>query len=368
MWKVGYNVGSVGDTGTLYHGQTVAQAKNVPPKPMSDVNATENFLHSYTDALVITAALQYFGMDTVESEPTKNLYTPDQDPKAYIEQKLGDLLDVYAIPTEEELTQQSDMLCPKCSKPYKTLPPLRKHLVDEHPPDEDGGGQRRPSGEDGVFNYSCSTLGMCLLAADFTDARKHADGERLFIIAKYLMLYFKVMGKTKYSYHVLRLLFQIHSLLTPRASHDLIWNRFVNTQTSSHTNFEPDRFNEHSNRGYKTNFRGLHGKVTEKAINRISRSSAKVNAAMEKHDKEGKVKPKSRQRTNMDHKKEVTALVEHMTEAKIFDFQAGRFHKCFPGVKRSVLATIDHDQLHKWIRTTYKTVSRESVFKDFLHL
>ena len=79
----------------------VAQAKNVPPpKPMSDVTTTENFLHSYTDALVITAVLQFFCMDTVDSEPTKNIYPPDQDPKVYIEQKL-DLLDLYAIPTEE---------------------------------------------------------------------------------------------------------------------------------------------------------------------------------------------------------------------------------------------------------------------------
>ena len=126
------------------------------------------------------------------------------------------------------------MLCQMCSKPYKMLAPLRKHLTDKHPPDEDGGGQSRPSDEDGIFNYNCSTLGTCLLPVNYTDARTHADGERLFRIAKYLMFYFKVMGKMKYSYHVLCLLFQIHSLLAQRASHDLMWNRSVNTETSTH--------------------------------------------------------------------------------------------------------------------------------------
>lgn len=328
---------------------------------MRDVNATDEFLQTYTHSLVVAAAMQYFGMETPESKPTKNIFQPSTDPKEFVKKKVGELLEMFAIPSEADLTKESPLLCPKCSKPYKVIAALRKHLADDHKPEMEDTGQS--SGEDGVFNYSCSMLGMCLLSQDFADARKHADGARLMLLAKYLLLYFKVMQKTKYAYQVLRMLCQVHCLLTPREAYDLTHNRFVNSQTSPSTNKEPDRCNEHSNRGYKTNFRGLHGKVTTQAINRISRSSAKVNKAMAAYDKEGKVKPKSKRRTNLDRKMEVQAVTKHMTDNKIFNFQAGRYHKCFPGIKKSVFATINHTDLSTWIRSTFKKISRTSNFK-----
>ena len=364
IWKAGYNEGSVGDAGTLYHGKVAIQSKNVPDNPMKDINATNEYLQIYTESLVVAATLHFFGMDSPNSDPTTNTFHPPTEPTYFVYTKVGELLDKFAIPSEDDLTKLSSLLCPECSAPYKTMAPLRKHIVDKHQPGMECTGQK--SKEDGIFNYSCSMLGMCLLSLDFEDARKHADGTRIMLLSKYLLLYFKEMKKPKYAYHVLRMLCQVHCLLTPREAYDLTHNRFVNTQTSPSTNKEPDRCNEHSNRGYKTNFRGLHGKVTTKAIHRISRSSAKVNKIMAKYDKEGNVKPKSKRRHNKDHKTEVLSLSKHMNDGKIFAClpEAGRYHRCFPGMKKSVLATINHTDLSTWIRTTFKKISRSSVFKQ----
>ena len=56
-----------------------------------------------------------------------------------------------------------------------------------------------PRNGDGIFNYSHNNLKTGLLLRDFQDAIKEGDGGRIEYIWKFLMLLFKVCGKTKYA-------------------------------------------------------------------------------------------------------------------------------------------------------------------------
>ena len=65
------------------------------------------------------------------------------------------------------------------------------------------------------FNYSHNIVKTGLLFKDFQDAVKEADGARVEYLWKFMMLLFKVAGKTKYALAAARLHYQLHSLLTP---------------------------------------------------------------------------------------------------------------------------------------------------------
>ena len=85
--------------------------------------------------------------------------------------------------------------CDICGHNFKNIPNLRKHRKTKHLHE-----RATDRTEDNVFNYSKNALAMSYLFKDFLDARKHGDGQRVIRLYKFLLLYFKVDGRTKYAY------------------------------------------------------------------------------------------------------------------------------------------------------------------------
>ena len=258
----------------MYAARNFFKAHNVSSHPMKDVNGSVEFLSKYTDSLIVCAVLEHFGMDDVDSEPTKNVYDKDtMEPTEYVRKQLNLIVDTFAIHEGPDFTAEpSKLVCPHCKKEYLQLQGLRKHMKNKH--NSSGTAVESSTGkEDSIFNYSCAALSMCLLWKDFEDARKHGDGERTIRLYKFLMLYFKLANKTKYTYHSLRLLAQVKCILSPRLSHQLIWNRCVNNVGHEDTNSEVDRENEHHNRVFKCECGHFHGKISDASVGRISHSA-----------------------------------------------------------------------------------------------
>ncbi|XP_072021080.1 uncharacterized protein [Amphiura filiformis] len=189
FYKMMYDSGSAGDIGTLYSARTILEANNVTKNPMNDINAAQEFLDKYTDALILAAAMTYFGLDTVESAPTKNI--PQEDGDNRVMDVLGGFVDAYAIASEEdfEKARKEQLKCPYCGKNYVIkgtgLKSLRDHVDAKHSKVavddavQGRGNTQYINEEDSVFKYACSTLGQCLLARNFEDARKFGDGGRI---------------------------------------------------------------------------------------------------------------------------------------------------------------------------------------------
>ena len=119
---------------------------------------------------------------------------------------------------------------------------------------QDQSTKRRPPNprdEDGLFNYSHSILKRGLLLRDFQDAVKEGDGGRIEYIWKFLMLLFKVCGKTKYALAAIRLYTQLNALLTPREANSLRWNRTINLRGGVGRNVAIDQVMEHNSRETK---------------------------------------------------------------------------------------------------------------------
>ena len=72
-------------------------------------------------------------------------------------------------------------------------------------------------------------LSAGLFMAEFRDAVKEGDGSRMDRVWKYLLIFFRSSGKTKYALEALYLQFQ-KLTLSPRLQKQLLWSRFVNSR------------------------------------------------------------------------------------------------------------------------------------------
>lgn len=362
-----YSTLSSGDIGTLYSARNFLRAYDVSKEPLKNVNAANELLDKYTDMLIVTAALQFFGMESLECEPVKHKFDfLKMDPKSFITEIIDECLDMFVIHNGPELANPVMLSCHHCSKSYKTTQGLKNHIRSKHS-DQQTETPTTTQDQDAVFNYSCGALSLCLIARDFSDARKHGDGERIIRLYKFLMLYFKLAGKTKYAYYSLHLLAQTHCLLSPRLSHQLIWNRFVNISGAVNSNIEMDREMEFHNRVLKDECRGFRGKVTVSSVHRLGRAAQSIEEILKITDKEGGVKSTSGKHTRKDTKNDVLALIEHVHREKFFKEQPQRAHFAYPDFPKNPLSRLDLSSFQNWLKTRLNFISKKKIYQTLQH-
>ncbi|KAL9978099.1 hypothetical protein ACROYT_G015580 [Oculina patagonica] len=104
---------------------------------------------------------------------------------------------------EAEQPQRYNCRYPECDKNYQHEKRRNNPEVSVHGLTIRNHEERSPPdyrNEDGVFNYSHNIVKTGLLFQDFQDAIKEGDGARMEYLWKFMMLLFKVAGKTKYSF------------------------------------------------------------------------------------------------------------------------------------------------------------------------
>ena len=180
---------------------------------------------------------------------------------------------------------------------------------------------------------------------------------------KFLLLYFKVDNRTKYSFQTLHLLAQVNFLLPPALAHELTWNRFVNTKGSIDTNVELDRHLEHHNNYVKTDLAQYQGKITEKSIQRCSRSYKKMQDIVENIDTQLGVKEPSGRHTAVNWEDDVRSLAEQFINAEIFKCVPGRSHSRFPGFPKSCLSSLDLLAFKRWIYEKLEEFDDYSIYE-----
>ena len=79
IWYHLYSTLSARDTGTLYQVRNLIDARNVTKDPSNNYYAAKELLDKFRDAYLINGALFHFGMTSVDSEPTKNVYEGPQN-------------------------------------------------------------------------------------------------------------------------------------------------------------------------------------------------------------------------------------------------------------------------------------------------
>ena len=352
--------------------------------PSSNFYASSDFMDKVTKAYILTAAaLEHFGMTSVESEPTVNTYTGNignsAEMKIYILNGAKNIihkftvLDFPAIPLDG-YQSNSDIICEICGKAFKEITYLNNHKANIHGQVQGDQSRKKtkpktsqepqlPPSQDGILNYSkvCLTLG--LLKLDHDDAIRLGDGERILRLDMIMYLYYKKCHCTKYAYGMLETLLQTKVLLSPRLAYQLIWNRTVNHQGRIDTNHPNDLDLEHCNKVFKDEAHSYRGTFTEKVISRVSRSALKTDAIMKHYDKVSNVVRPSGKHTPADLTVDILTLMQQFKERQLFQHIPGRKHAAFPAIEDNQLSSLNMHDFRDWLSRSMRKISKKHFYQ-----
>ena len=149
------------------------------------------------------------------------------------------------------------------------------------------------SDEDCILNYASGLMKMALLKRNFDDAIKEMDGPRLFRCWKYMILYFKEGGRSKYALEGLYLQAAQHCLLSPEEAYRLMWNRCFNLHGGQGRNIPLDRMVEHNNNQIKEILHNQGANVTFESARKASASIKGVSDILGQLDRTLSICPQS---------------------------------------------------------------------------
>ena len=316
IWKRLYSRTSAGDVGTLFQLRNEVRRSNVPCDPSNKVNASVDFLDVVTKAHIVSAAMDYFKMSHLDSEPSSavigTLPTSCEEKKALLHKLSRSIVDKYVN--------------------IKMHPvPLSVRFMDR------------------VKEYASETLSLGLFHEEFYDAVKEGDGKRVLRCWRFLLLIFKVSNRHNYSIEALHILLQFHFLLPPCQAQQLITARFVNTSGLPGHNVECDLHMEHLNRLCKDAVEGLGANKVEKAITRVGKCIQMVSDVMDQYDKSHTSKTDSGKHTCRSNQSDFERMLKRINEANVFQSNPGRKHKAFPYLSNSLTSCIGMETMKEWI-------------------
>ena len=121
------------------------------------------------------------------------------------------------------------------------------------------------------------------LRAEFVDAVREGDGNRVIPCWRFLLPLFKSASRVHYSKEALNLLCQL-IVLSPRQASQITWSRFVNAYGWAGHNISCDPHREHLNRVVKTAVTNLGANLTPKAIVRVGKCLGPIIKATKQFD------------------------------------------------------------------------------------
>lgn len=355
-----YKESSAKDLGTLYQLKARLNRKDVHAKVNKSYHGTESFFSTVVDGYVVYAAMEFFGMASPDAVPTVNICDS-------VKEKVGELVNKYVLfkaevdectTLHEEIreaeTPQEGYVCrfPSCNKIYVYEKRRNNHEISVHgltiPTEREERSPPNPQNGDGVFNYSHNILKSGLLLRNFQDAIKEGDGSRLERLWKFMMLLFKVTGKTKYALAAIRLHAQLNAILSPGEAHSLRWNRTINLKGGVGRNVAIDQVQEHRIKETKELMSGHGPNLTFTSAQIYSRASDLVSDVMRNFDKENEVRKESgkHQRTQ---DADIMTVVNILKEIQALQEIPGRTHTGIGTIPKDPISVLDFSDLNAWI-------------------
>lgn len=322
---------SVTDGGTLWQLRCLIHRHNISKDVSKQMNELEDFFKLVGKAHIMAAALHFFGMDDTNEEPKQHAWPPELVPASsaelsweYLHDILGTFVDQYIMPSIAfDIT----------GKPQKG------------------------SEKNGIRNYACSLMTDCLVIAEFNDAVHEGDGERMMVIWKLLLLYFRASGHKNYALESVNLVAQSLALLSERDAFRLKWCRFVNKRGQKGTNIPCDLAMEHWNKAFKTHLSATGANIRSSTIMRTGMALSTLESITSGFDVASNVTPVTVRHSTKSADKDQRTMLE-VLHRKHHVFSSEGSHSKFPNFKRNHLSHIDRKKFDKWIQGHIQKLSK----------
>ena len=319
------------DGGTLYQLRNLINRKNVVSDPKKDMNACEDFFQLITNAHILAAAMQKFDMRDLTDRPSSELF-----------------------PTDQELTRKE-----RSAVLDSAARMIISNFVDISFPKQ---RKNAPKNADHILEYAKETLTMGLIFLEFKDAVREGDGDRVLRCWKFLFLFFRASGHTKYTLEALTLLSHYYFLLPPRYAEQMKWNRFINTKGKRGTNISADLHVEHLNRICKDAVNHLGANKTPKAVTRIGKVVGVVSNTLDHYDEVTGVNHGFDEHTRRSDKEDLNLVLKELSKSKVFVHTKGCTHKKFPRVQCNMFNSINRAKFNSWISSNFTKLHLSSSF------
>ena len=221
--------------------------------------------------------------------------------------------------------------------------------------------QEQSHSQDHVYSYAQVLCQFGSLVMAFRDAWAEGDGTRILICWKVFMLHFyDDSTRSKYAFEAIRLLIQ-KEILPPHLSHDLVWNRFVNSHGGCGRNIPCDLFNEHVNKVIKDIIKNMGPNLTEAALQRAARSVSAVKAICSQFDILSHVPASTSRHSTRATDQDVGRVVGCvLNNCLLQDQNQDRQHMSFPSFSDNPLKRISRTDTLLWIEHKRREAIREA--------
>ena len=382
MYDILFKPASANDPGTMCSNMNVSNNINAKTKKVLDnFNYCKDYVEVETDAFIVAAAMNHFGMESLEQDDVipHNIHHSQKEAKRLwlhkeveaIVEKL--IMNKQAAELEEIISgmavanpppQCQAFPCRGCGKAYNYRKCRENHEMRFHPDlmpsreDEFHSPElHEPEKEDHVFNYACVRLSLGMFLRNFNDAVQEGDGERIIRCWKFLLLIYKSLNHHKYALASLHLIAKVNATLTPQKAHSLVWNRTVNNRGGAGKNISLDLRMEHIVHLHKEMLSNLGVNLTPEAALRCSKAVRPVEELLRTVDHELCCQRPSGKHTVSRSQKDFESLVHelHVTGQVFLNKpDKNREYQSFPGFKRTVLGKFDYAQLNSWVNRHIK--------------
>jgi len=195
------------------------------------------------------------------------------------------------------------------------------------------------------------------LLLNFKDAISEGDGDRNLCCWKFFLLHLRNdKHNTKYALEALYLMFQVNLLLTPKAAHELIWNRLAKLKNCLVGNIPLDLLLEFYNRLLKDAVKKLGPNASQKSIDRICKSITSIKELMDRFDTELHIYKHSGRHVVKSSDEDLKKVVKDLVDHKAMVHTPGRVYQHYHDMHSSFLWNFDIQDMHKWINNHKKYI------------
>ena len=164
---------------------------------------------------------------------------------------------------------------------------------------------------------------------EFIDAVKEGDGQRILTCWKYMLLYFKISHKTKYSIEAFHLLAHYNYINSERLCRQLLWICTINVHGKPGKNISMDLHMERLNGDFKTVVSHLGSDTLGPSLQRTGRALKILREIQAHYDKVTCVTTETAYHSSRNSNKDLPMVIEQLQKAEVFRMVENRQHQQF---------------------------------------